>query len=159
MVGARGAKKAVEVRGNNQIKSKIAKPKARHADEKFRLMFEAATSAMIMVSGRGLNTLVNPRIEQLFRYRWKELLEQRIEMLVPERYRSAHPDHRQGCFQYPTTGTIGAGSDLYGLRKNGGEVPIEIGLNSIETDEGSYGSASIIDITERKQAKQAWVKR
>jgi PAS domain S-box-containing protein len=159
MVAARGAKEAVEVRGNNQIKSKIAKPKARHAEEKFRLMFEAATSAMIMVSDRGLITLVNPRTEQLFRYRWKELLEQRIEMLVPERYRSAHPDHRQDCFQHPTTGTIGAGRDLYGLRKYGGEVPMEIGLSSIETDEGSFVLASIIDITERKQAEQAWLKR
>ena len=129
MVAARGAKEAkgdlapVEVRGNKQIKSKIAKPKVRHAEEKFlRLMFEAATSAMIMVNDRGLITLVNPRTEQLFRYRWKELLEQRIEMLVRERYRSAHPDHRQGFFQHPTTGTLGAGRDWYGLRNDGGKV-------------------------------------
>jgi len=80
-----------------------------------RLMFEAVTSSMIMVNDRGLITLVNPQTEQLFRYRWKELPEQRIEMLVPERYRSAHPDQGHGFFQDPTTGTKGAGRACRGV--------------------------------------------
>jgi len=73
-------------------------------------------------------------------------------MLVPERYRRTHPGHRTGFFQHPSTRAMGAGRDLYGRRKDGTEMPIEIGLNPITTDEGTFVLASIIDITERKRA-------
>src|SRR5437588_9423262 len=77
-----------------------------------------------------------------------------MEMLVPERYRKGHPGHREDFFARPSTRAMGAGRDLFGQRKDGTEVPIEIGLNPIQTDEGTFVLASIIDITERKRAEE-----
>jgi PAS domain S-box-containing protein len=128
----------------------------KRADERFRLVVEANPSAMLMVSTEGLMTLVNNQTEKLFGYSRKELLGQPVEMLVPERYHAAHPGHRAGFFQHPSTRAMGAGRDLYGLRKDGSEVPIEIGLNPIHTDEGEFVLASIIDITERKRSEQTF---
>jgi PAS domain S-box-containing protein len=118
------------------------------------LQLEAAPNAMLMVDKGGRITLANSQTEQLFGYDRAELLGQPIEMLVPERYRDAHPDHRKIFSGRPTARAMGAGRDLFGLRKDGTEVPIEIGLNPIQTETGSFVLASIIDITERKQAEE-----
>jgi PAS domain S-box-containing protein len=127
----------------------------KRADERFRLVVEAAPSAMLMVSGVGLITLVNKQTEELFGYSRGELLGQHIEMLIPERYRSHHPGHRKTFSQNPSPRAMGAGRNLYGLHKDGSEIPIEIGLNPIETVEGAFVLASIIDITERKRNEQS----
>jgi PAS domain S-box-containing protein len=74
-------------------------------------------------------------------------------MLIPERFRSQHPSYRNSYFSDPKACAIGAGRELYGQRKDGGEVPIEIGLTPIRTSEGLFVLASIIDITERRQAE------
>ena len=126
----------------------------KRAEERFRLVVEASPSAMIMVDKQGRITLVNAQTEKLFGHSRAELLGQSIEMLVPERYRAAHPGHRTGFFQSPSVRAMGAGRDLYGLHKNGSELPIEIGLNPVHTDEGHFVLASIIDINERKRAEE-----
>jgi PAS domain S-box-containing protein len=126
----------------------------KEAEEHFRLVVEAAPSALLMVDEHGVMTLVNSQTEQLFGYSRAELLGQPVEMLVPERFRAVHPRHREGFFQTPTTRAMGAGRDLFGLCKDGREVPIEIGLNPLRTEEGPLVLASIIDITERAQAAQ-----
>jgi PAS domain S-box-containing protein len=123
----------------------------RRSDERFRLVVEAAPNAMIMVNHEGIITLVNRQTEKLFGYSREELLGQRVELLVPVRTRVNHPGLRNGFFANPTTRSMGAGRDLYGVTKDGREVPIEIGLNPIETAEGTFVLASIIDITERKR--------
>lgn len=123
------------------------------SDERFRLVVEAAPSAMVMVNARGCIALVNAQTENLFGYPRAELLGQPVELLVPERYRHVHPDHRLGFLHQPSTRAMGAGRDLYGLKKDGSEVPIEIGLNPIKTDEGAFVLADIIDITSRKEAE------
>src|SRR5439155_25319160 len=82
-----------------------------------------------------------------------ELLGHPVEKLVPERYGAVHPEHRSSFVQQPAARAMGAGRDLYGRRKDGTEVPIEIGLNPIQTDEGTFVLADIIDITERKKAE------
>src|SRR5258706_9312150 len=115
---------------------------------------EAAPSAMLMVDERGRMTLVNAQLEQLFGYDRSELLDQPVEMLVPERYRNVHSGHRVNFFHSPSTRVMGAGRDLFGRCKDGTEVPIEIGLNPIKTDKGTFVLASIIDITERKGAEE-----
>lgn len=124
-------------------------------DSRFRLAVEAAPNAMIMINHGGAITLVNRQTELLFGYSRDELLGQKVDMLVPSRIRGSHPQLRDGYFAKPSTRSMGVGRDLFGVTKDGREIPIEIGLNPIETDEGAFVLASIIDITERKRAEQA----
>jgi PAS domain S-box-containing protein len=123
-------------------------------EDKLKLAVEAAPTAMVMVDQRGIILLVNTETERLFGYGRGELVGSPIEMLVPERYRARHPDHRTLYLQRPETRAMGAGRELYGLRRDGTEVPIEIGLNPIMTDDGLVVLSSIVDITERKQAEE-----
>src|SRR5205807_1210100 len=88
-----------------------------------------------------------------FSYTREEMLNQPIEHLVPERFRRGHPVFRTDFFANPQTRAMGAGRELYGLRKDGVEIPVEIGLNPIETDEGLFVLASVVDITARKRAE------
>jgi two-component system, sensor histidine kinase PdtaS len=117
------------------------------------LIFEAAPSAMIMVGDDGRIALVNSQTEKLFGYDRSELQGQPVEMLVPERFRHVHRGHRGTFLNAPTARAMGAGRDLFGVRKDGSEVPIEIGLNPISSADGNFVVASIIDITERKTAE------
>src|ERR1051326_6675461 len=107
-----------------------------------------------MIDREGRINLVNAQIEKSFGYSRAELLGQPIEMLVPQRFRAAHPEYRNGFIANPTTRPMGAGRDLYGLRKDGSEFPVEIGLNPLETDQGVMVLGTIVDITERKQAEE-----
>lgn len=140
------------VAANQKLLEEIAQ--RNRAEERFRLVVEAAPSAIIMVNEQGLMTLVNKQAERLFDYNREQLLGQRVEILVPERYRSRHPSHRNLFSEHPTTRSMGVGRELFGLRKDGLEIPIEIGLNPIQTHEGSFVLANIIDITERKPAEE-----
>jgi PAS domain S-box-containing protein len=123
------------------------------AEERSRLVVEAAATAMIMVNQEGEITLINKRVEALFGYKREELIDQPVEMLVPERFRSHHADYRHSYFRDPKARSIGAGRELFGRRKDGSEVPLEIGLSPIHTSEGLSALASIVDISERKQAE------
>jgi PAS domain S-box-containing protein len=123
------------------------------AEERFRTVVEAAPSAMVMVNDQGSIALVNAQTERLFGYTRTELLGEPVEKLVPERYVADHPNHRGGFFQGPSARAMGAGRDLFGRRKDSSEMPIEIGLNPIQTDEGTFVLASIIDITKRKETE------
>jgi two-component system, LuxR family, sensor kinase FixL len=127
--------------------------KRKQAEEQFRLVVEAAPSAMIMVNTDGCINLVNTQAEAVFGYSRQELLGRPIETLVPERFRSHHMDYRHGYLGEARARPMGAERELFGLRKDGTEVPIEIGLNPIQTAEGLLVLASIIDISERKRAE------
>lgn len=123
------------------------------SEERLRLVIDAAPNAMIMVNATGDIVLVNVQAERMFGYSRAELLGSKLEMLVPARYRGGHEALRNAYFTHPNVRSMGAGRDLYGLRKDGGEVPIEIGLNPLRTDESMFVLASIIDITERKRSQ------
>jgi PAS domain S-box-containing protein len=125
------------------------------SESRFRLLVEAAPNAMIMVARDGKIGLVNKQVETLFGYAREELLGKPIEILVPRRFRAMHPVYRDRFFAEPKARPMGAGRDLFGLRKDGSEVPIEIGLNPIQTPEGLTTLASIIDITERKRLEES----
>jgi len=127
-------------------------------EEKFRLAVEAAPVATIMVDQHGAILLVNTATERLFGYARDELLGMSIEQLVPPRFRAEHPAHRESFIVKPQRRAMG-GRDLYGMRKDGSEFPVEIGLNPITTAEGECTLGSIVDITERKQSQEALLER
>ena len=122
-------------------------------EERFRRVVEAAPSAMIMVNHEGQITLANLQAEKTFGYSREELLGRPIEMLVPERLRSGHRGFRHDYLCDPQARPMGAGRELFGRRKDGSEVPVEIGLSPIHTSKGLLVLASIVDITERKLAE------
>jgi PAS domain S-box-containing protein len=123
----------------------------KRADARFRAAVEASPNGMIMVAPSGTIVMVNAQAEKLFRYTRSELVGKSIDTLVPERFRHRHAGYRASFLSDPEARPMGAGRDLYGLRKDGSEFSIEIGLNPIETGEGKFILSSIIDITERKQ--------
>lgn len=123
------------------------------SQKRYTLAIEAAPAGMLMVDSAGRIVLVNAQVEQLFGYRREELLNQPVEMLVPEGLPGRHPGYRSRLQRNPK-GLPGGGQDLYGVRKDGVEVPIEIGLNPLRTTAGEFILASIADISERKQAER-----
>ncbi|MPV69292.1 PAS domain S-box protein [Burkholderia sp. BE17] len=127
----------------------------KRAEERLRLVVEAAPNAMVMVNRGGQIVLVNSQTERVFGYSRDELVGQSIERLVPARFRDQHPGHRTAFLAAPKSRPMGAGRHLTGLRRDGTELPVEIGLNPIETDEGMFVLAAIVDITERIRAEQA----
>jgi PAS domain S-box-containing protein len=123
-------------------------------EERFRQVVEAAPSAVVMIDPAGKIELVNVEAERLFGYGRAELLGQTMEILMPARFRPDHPGLRTAFFAAPTARRMGAGRDLYGVKKDGSEFPVEIGLNPIEDDERVMVVATIVDISARKRMEE-----
>lgn len=120
----------------------------------YRALIDAAPDGIVIVNQEGRIVLVNSQTEKLFGYKRGELLNQPVEILVPERSRGKHRFHRAGFMSGPLLRPMGAGLELYGLRKDGTEFPVEISLSPIQTDSGLLVSSDIRDITEQKRSQQ-----
>ncbi len=126
----------------------------RRSEFSFDLLVEASPSALVLVDDQGFVIYLNKLAEKLFRYERKELIGQKMEVLIPERFRGHHPEYRELFLSHPQTRAMGEGRDLFAMRKDGTEFPAEIGLNPIKTEEGVLVLASIIDITVRRDLEQ-----
>jgi len=121
----------------------------RRAEARFRTAVESSPHGMVMVDATGRIVLVNREVERLFGYSREELLGRSIDLLVPARFRQGHPRDRERFFHAPQARAMGSGRELFGVRKDGSEVAVEIGLSPIETDEGLVVLGSIVDISAR----------
>lgn len=127
----------------------------RRADQRFRDVLELAPDAIVIVDAGGRILLVNSQAEKLFGYAREELLNGPLEVLIPHRYRGTHGPSRESFFRNPTVRPMGVGLELYGLRKDGTEFPVEISLSPLETEEGTLAMSSIRDVTESRSAQAA----
>jgi len=135
--------------------SQLNRLRAERASEiRFKGLLEAAPDAMVIVDAAGCIVFVNSQTERIFGYGRDELLGGPIEMLIPERFRAAHPHKRSAYLAAPRPRPMGAGLDLFGRRKNGSEFPAEISLSPLETEQGRLVTAAIRDITDSKRAEQ-----
>jgi PAS domain S-box-containing protein len=120
----------------------------------FEQFLEFVPDAIVGVGAKGKMVLVNAQAEKLFGYPRQELIGQLVEMLVPERFHAVHPSHRQNYFAEPRTRSMGAGIELFAVRKDGAEFPVEISLSSIEIDGETIASAAVRDISERAESER-----
>jgi PAS domain S-box-containing protein len=116
-------------------------------------LLESASEGIVLVNPGGRITLVNTAVERMFGYERSELLGHPLEILLPERIRGAHVDHRAGYFAGPRVRPMGTGLDLAGRHKDGTEFPVEISLSYVQSSEGMTAMALITDITERKRVE------
>ncbi len=127
----------------------------RRAAQKLRGLLESAPDAILVVNAAGEIVVANARVEAVFGYARDELIGQSIDLLVPERLRSAHPSQRERFFAAPRVRQVEPGLDPHARRRDGSEFPAEITLNPIQTDDGLLVSAAIRDVTERRSAEDA----
>jgi PAS domain S-box-containing protein len=147
-----GVEQFIVVRGATNDHG-VAKLASDESDRRLRGLLEAAPDAMLLVDGKGVIALANHQTEKLFGYDRAELIGQKIEILVPVRYRTGHPAHRGGFFTDARTRPMGAGLDLFALRKDGSEFPAEISLAPVRTEDGMFATAAVRDITERRKVE------
>jgi len=118
-------------------------------------LFEVSPDAIFVTDSRGMICAANPRAEQLFGHTEEELIGQPIEFLIPSRYHATHPAHRENFEAHPRARQMGASLNLFGLRKDQTEFPVDIMLKPIETPAGRVTLSFVRDVTEQKAALDA----
>ena len=137
-------------------KKDVTDLKVRHDNKfleaQFGRLLESTPDGIILVNPTGRIVLGNSQAEKLFGYQPGELIGRPVESLIPERFRESHVGHRSGYFHKPLPRAMGAGLELYGLRKDGAEFPVEISLSPLRTDEETLVMSAVRDISERRKA-------
>ncbi|MCB8941193.1 MAG: PAS domain S-box protein [Ardenticatenaceae bacterium] len=123
-------------------------------EEKFRTLLESAPDALVIVNEAGKIVIANDQTDKLFEYLHEQLINQPIEILMPDRFWQNHSEFRATFFAKPHARPMGTGLELYGRCQNGREFPIEVSLNILETPEGKYALATIRNVTEQKLAAE-----
>ncbi|MDH4273744.1 MAG: PAS domain S-box protein [Gammaproteobacteria bacterium] len=121
-------------------------------EEHFRYAIDAAPNAMLMADENGTLVLGNSRTFEMFGYTQEELIGQSISILLPENSRAKHADFMKAWFSRPLRREMGSGLELFARHKLGFEIPVEIGLNPLQSNKGQFVIASVVDISERKMA-------
>lgn len=134
---------------------KKAEEALRASENRFRSLFEFSPDAIVVTNQEGKIAEVNAHVQEVFGYDRSELLGQPIEVLIPERFRIAHPGHRADYAAHPHVRTMGAGLDLYGRRKDGSEFPVDIMLGPVSAPEGQMVLGVIRDLTQKREAEEA----
>jgi PAS domain S-box-containing protein len=123
-------------------------------EKQFRILFETAPNGIMAVDAAGLITMLNGQMAKMFGYSHQELIGRSVQVLVPERFRQKHARLRKSFTAAPQMRPMGAGRDLLGVRKDGSEFPVEIGLHHVAAELGDVTIATVVDITERKRAEE-----
>lgn len=126
-----------------------------NVEQRLRAAVESAPSGLLMIDEGGRIVLVNREVERLFGYSREELLGKPVDLLVPTEFAHIHPRYRKGFVAEPKVRRMGAGRDLYGRRKDGSQVAVEIGLTPVVTAEGVFILSAIVDISARIEAETA----
>ena len=127
--------------------------------QKFEALFNFATMGILLVNEGGNIVMSNPHANKQFGYGTGELLGHKIEMLIPMRYRTKHEAHREHYAVRPESRSMGTGLDLFAIRKNQTEFPVQISLGHFENEEGKFTLAFVIDDTDRKQKEKAIIQQ
>ena len=122
-------------------------------ERQLNALFEHATEGIILTDKDGKIVLVNPAVLALFKYESKEMIGSPIEMLIPQRFHQHHGHYREGFYQKPSNRTMGHGRDLFGVRKDGLELPVEISLSYYKQKGEFFVIAFVVDITQRKKSE------
>jgi PAS domain S-box-containing protein len=123
----------------------------------YRHLIDAAPDAMVIVDEEGRIVIINRQAEEMFGYPRAQLQGQSIEVLIPAAARSRHSKHRAKYRSAPQVRPMGVDMDLKALHSNGTEIPVEVSLSSVKTDNGLYVSSVIRDVTRRKQLEAALI--
>jgi PAS domain S-box-containing protein len=137
------------VEANRRLQGEIAE--RRRMQDSLRGLIESAPDAMVITNEVGRIVRVNTQTERLFGYRREEMLGQHVEMLMPERHRSAHEGHRLLYTAAPVARPMHSGLELYGRRKDGSEFPVDVSLSPLDLQEEPLVASAIRDISERKR--------
>ncbi len=122
--------------------------------EFIRTAFERCPSGLLVVDAAGRIVVVNEEVERLFGYQREDLLGQRIELLIPDRFAAGHSAHRDDYLARPSPRRMGAGRELHARHRDGHDIPVEVGLSTISTTDGEFILSTVVDVTERRRIEE-----
>jgi PAS domain S-box-containing protein len=122
-------------------------------------LFENATEGIILTDSKGDIILVNPAAQKMFQYRGEEIVGRPIEVLIPDNLKAKHENHRGNFHKHPSNRVMGQGRDLFGRKKDGTNIPVEVSLSHYHRDSGLFVIAFIVDITLRKESEQNMIRQ